>query len=268
MARGASLPTSEESMARGRSDASTPPVGNRTSKADLMLQALGLFAHDFSVEMSIRDVARRLDTNPGTVHRAMSTLVEHEFLTIVGDRYHLGPACEAMAVALQGSEPHLLAQRHLEDLRDKTGETCAVTDLFDGIKVVTAQAESGASLRMTLALGRPLPVAGSVSDRLFLAFEGPGAITLPDPVPEPLRLTEERLAELRATGWDHSEGTIAIGALVVGVAFHSREGRTRVLSVFGPESRMVANGPEYYAGLALETARKLELLARARTGAG
>ncbi|MPZ74234.1 MAG: helix-turn-helix domain-containing protein [Nitriliruptorales bacterium] len=83
----------------GGDDQVLPKV--RHTEAALVCRILAVFSSEYVSELPLRDVARRLDVNPGTIHRAMTTLSNHGLLTFVNDKYHLGPVVESLAI--QGS---------------------------------------------------------------------------------------------------------------------------------------------------------------------
>lgn len=240
--------------AKTATGSSTP---SRRGESVLICNILGVFGSQYREAMPVREIARLLGTNPGSVHRVLVTMEDHRLLVKSPDgSYRLGPVVESLALVLAAQDKNVSIERHLKQLQLATGETASLTEVRDGVKVITHQAECNAELRMTLPVGKPLPVIGTVSDMLFHAFR-PGALSA-DPLPSRLAgLSSRELARLREDGYAISEGTIAPGTLTLGAAVYDGD-EVKVLTVVGPEARMRERGNEFYLDHLLAIARDLQ----------
>ena len=235
----------------------SPAVGRR-GESVLVCQILGAFSNVLSSALPVREISRLVDANPGSVHRALATMVNQRVLLRTADGlYRLGPIVEGMAIAISGEDRFVTINRHVQQLRDATGETASLTELRDGVKIITHQAESNSELRMSLPIGKPLPITGSISDKLFYAYGG--AEVFAGPLPERLTaLSPEDLTLIRDSGYVISEGTIALGTITIGAEV--REGpAVTVLSIVGPDTRMKAQGIDFHVAKLRAAAKDLEI---------
>jgi len=217
----------------------------RVSESAVIAKILGEYSAAYQVTMTPRELSRRLGINPGTVHRALTTMVEGGLLDVADGSYFFGPVLEGIAIAARQRSVETRTAELITRLRDETNETVALTELRAGVKVVVLQAESLEELRTRTPVGRPLPITGTVSDMLFYAHTLEG--TLGENLPAALEdLSAVQLEDLRRTRTCVTSGRAA-GTLAVGCLMEPEpDGILRVISVVGPETRMRQLGAKHY----------------------
>lgn len=245
----------ETSMAQSSIHNRETPRG----EAAVTAAVLATYAELYTDTMKIRELARYLGCNPGAIHRAVAVLTKQQLLTSLPDgSYTFGQKLRDLAIVANSSNPvGKTISRHLEELRDKTGETVSITEFHSGTKIIPYQAESHSQLRMVLPVGKPLPITGSVTDRLFLAVSGPDTF-LPDDRTRLMSQHEAEIPLLKQQRWAVSEGTIIEGGIAIGVILQCAD-QLRVLSIIGPTQRMETRGVDWYVNLAIEQGSRLEM---------
>lgn len=114
--------------------------------------------------LGLIDVARRVDLSPATALRLLRTLESSGYvLRDSGGSYYGGRRLIQVAATFMGSVPlYGLAERHLADLRDETGETAYLGVFGPGDTALYARlAESGQSIRHVSWLGKTVPLDGT-----------------------------------------------------------------------------------------------------------
>ncbi|MFD0690542.1 IclR family transcriptional regulator [Actinomadura fibrosa] len=118
-------------------------------------------------------ISRELGISEAVVHGILQSLASRELLeTAPGTAgYRLGPAALALGVsALRGFNVRNVAAPVLRRLRDETGETTALSGLVGDERVYLDQFESPHEVRMTVEVGRRLPLHAGSPGRVILAF--------------------------------------------------------------------------------------------------
>jgi DNA-binding IclR family transcriptional regulator len=220
------------------------------SSVDKALQVLLLLARD-PAPLGVREIGRRLDMSPPTVHRLLATLVSYDLVQRVEARseYRLGWACLALGRSvLSGTDIAQVAPEVAHRLRDATEETVTAQVRVGDEQVVVVEAEGLHELRRRVGIGRRLPLHAGASGRAILAslssaeiaaylakpLSRVGPNTLTDP--EALR---QRLDEVRKLGYTTSHQESVVGVAAASVPVFGQDGRVAgSLSVSGPEARI------------------------------
>ena len=122
--------------------------------------------------LGVSELARKLGMGKSTVHRALSTLLEHGYVTKTpDDRYRLGLKLHEMGqLVVSGLRLREVAHGPLERLRVECRETVHLA-VLDGADVVFVdQLESAGLARMFNRVGRRVPAHATSSGKCLLAF--------------------------------------------------------------------------------------------------
>ncbi len=216
--------------------------------------------------LGVRDIARRLDLSPATVHRLLGSLRSHGLVVQVGDTraYQLGWAFLDYASAL-------LADVRLADvagpvarnLRDRTQETVTVQIRVGADRVCIQEAEGLHEIRRRVGLGRRVPLHAGASGRAILAFLPVDEIEALLPRYEHLSLTplteidgsrlRVLLDETRASGTavSHGESVDGVSSIATPV-FDAMGSVAGSIAVSGPSARWTAEEMAKHRGDLLE----------------
>lgn len=220
-------------------------------------------------EMSLTELAARVNLNKSTVHRLLTTLEERGFVLRNGDKYRLGyRVWELSANLTQVSDAAQLLLPEMEALRDRLGETVSlyVRDGSDRIRIQAVQ--SNQAIRRVAPVGARLPLFVGASSKVLLAFADPAErdAALRDAFWPPSVDSEacmRQLEEVRRQGYAVSIEEREPGAAAVSVPIFDRSGKlAAALSVSGPVSRMSLQTLEAYAPQLTEAARRMATMLR------
>ncbi|NGM71296.1 IclR family transcriptional regulator [Natronolimnobius sp. AArcel1] len=96
---------------------STPPVKSTETTLEIIEALRSLDGG------RINELADYLDQSPSTVHRHLNTLLKHDYVTKVGDEYHLGMRVLTIAGCVQTRDSaYQLAKLKVDELAEETGE--------------------------------------------------------------------------------------------------------------------------------------------------
>lgn len=106
------------------------------------------------------DLLGRLEQPRGTLHRQISNLIEEDLLTVRSDNsYELGLKLLKLAArAWSGNQFRTIAEPHLKDINDATGETIHLGILNDIEVIYLDKVEGRQSVRMYSQIGNASPV--------------------------------------------------------------------------------------------------------------
>ncbi len=219
--------------------------------------------------LTVADIRRNVPLSRPTLYRLLDTLVAGQMLQVEGEpqRFRLGRTVALLGRSWSESlEVDVLAKPVLEQLRDATGESCALFELRQGRQFCVAEARS----RQALAMSRGV---GELTD----GFHGASGIAILAwlPVAEALRLadrttpshvlpiTKVDLEGAHANGYAVSHGAIFRGAASIAAPVFGRTGDVfGSLGVFGPAARM-----DDHLDKLIELARQAAIDLSARLGA-
>ncbi|HEY2478662.1 MAG TPA: IclR family transcriptional regulator [Solirubrobacterales bacterium] len=210
------------------------------------------------------EIIRRGDVAKGTALRLLETLVDAELLRVdAAGVYQLGPTCAIWgSTFLSNLQLREQAGDILEQLTERTGETCHL-GLPDGTRVLyVARAESPHSIRMVSRTGSTNPLYCTGLGKAILAWSEPSIVEAvitaglepltPATIINPDELRRE-IRRIRRRGYsidnvENEDGVRCVGAPVFDHEGHVAGG----LSVAGPTYRMTSErlrefGPEAVA---------------------
>ena len=195
------------------------------------LRVLEAFSYAEPV-LGVSEIARKLGMGKSSVHRALSTLLEHGYVAkTADDRYRLGLKLHELGqLVVSGLRLHEVAHDPLERLQHETKATVHLA-VMDGTDVVYIdRMESSGSTRIFSRVGRRLPAHVTSSGKCLLAFGQPEAIervikaglsrrvqrTITAP-----RAFRDVLAQVRVDGYavsveENERGMSSVGAPVFG----------------------------------------------------
>ncbi|MFY9953505.1 IclR family transcriptional regulator [Bradyrhizobium sp.] len=211
----------------------------------------------------LRDLARAIDMPTSLAHRYLASLVTSGLAVQnnVTGLYDLGPsAIRIGAAALARVDPLRLASEAMPELVAKTGLTALLNVLGDRGPTIVRWERSYVPFITTLAVGSVLPLTGSASGRVILAFT-PDRIRrklmqLKAPKNEdeaPAKLSE-RFIQIRKRGFDTADSTVVPGLSAVSTPILDLQNEAVAsLTLVGSRSDMVHAGSQAVAAL-LETA--------------
>ncbi|MBC7342491.1 MAG: IclR family transcriptional regulator [Clostridia bacterium] len=193
-----------------------------------------------TTDLTLMEIAERIDLPASTVYRLVSTLAERGYLMRDGatNRYSLGPS-----VALLGSKSfkHLdvrkVALPVMKDLVAKTGESVSLYMAIGGKRVCVERVNSPLRLRRVVEVGEQLPLTRGAAGKVLLAY-------LNDSVRSQVESTEGytvdrgELERIREKGYavshgEREEGVSAVAAPV----FDTTGSAVAALSMSGPSFR-------------------------------
>lgn len=221
-------------------------------------------------EWGVTELAAEVGMPKSTVHRILSALGRHEYLSQdrATGRFRLGLAALDLGARAQGGlELRRVALPVLQRLAAASGETVTVMVPNNGRDraVCVERAETRDGIKLILEVGRQVPLHAGASSKILLAYMTPEEIErviaaglgrlAPRTITSPPALRRD-LAAIRRRGYAQSVEETNAGAAGVAVPIFDRHGTiTAGLSIVGPMTRFTAR-------------RVPRLLALARQGAG
>jgi IclR family transcriptional regulator, KDG regulon repressor len=154
-------------------------MGDQLSTVAKTLRVLESFSYAEPV-LGVSEISRKLGIGKSSVHRALSTLLEHGYVSKTpDDRYRLGLKLHEMGqLVVAGIRLHEVAHSPLERLRADCQETVHLA-VLDGIDVVYLERfESAGLARLLHRVGLRVPAYVTSSGKCMLAFGDPATIEL------------------------------------------------------------------------------------------
>ncbi len=149
-------------------------MGDQLSTVAKTLRVMEAFNYSEPV-LGVSEIARKLGMGKSSVHRALSTLLEHGYVAKTpDDRYRLGLKLHEMGqLVVVGYRLHEVAHAPLERLRAECQETVHLA-VLDGTDVVYIDRfESAGLARMLHRVGLRVPAHVTSSGKCLLAFGEP-----------------------------------------------------------------------------------------------
>ncbi|WP_028544647.1 IclR family transcriptional regulator [Paenibacillus taiwanensis] len=245
--------------------------GKQTVRAvERALDILMCFAGE--KDLSLTEIAARIELNKSTVHRLLATLEERGFILRNNDKFRLGYSIWELAANLtEVDDPAQLLLPEMERLREQLGETVSLY-VRDGNNRIRIQAvQSKQAIRRVATVGARLPLYVGASSKVLLAFadsaereEAVQESTWPASIDRESYL--HQLEEVRQTGYALSVEEREPGAAAVSVPIFDRNHQlTAALSVSGPVSRMSVEMMREYAPQLMAAAQRMQTMMRAIT---
>lgn len=250
-------------MSETNSGRAAQPAGDAvgTEAAGRVADVLLLFT-DGPPALGVSTISRELGLAKAVVHRILRSLQSRE-LVVADPRtrgYRLGPAASALgARALRDCDLRSAALPVLRRLREETRETTTLSELVGDERVYLDQVEGPQEIKMTVEIGRRLPLHAGASSKAILAFlprsrreailtVSPAALTS-ETVRDPRRLRAE-LAAIVRDGVAVSHGERQRGAASVAAPVLGFDGEAvGAVSICGPVDRFGAQQCARYGRL-------------------
>ncbi len=243
----------------------------RAGMLERTLSILALFT-ETRVEWRVTDVAEALNLPVPTTYRIVGTLVAQGLVRPTDGGYRLGSAALDLGRrAAAGFDLGSVVGRELRSLAEKTEETGILSVLDEAARtgVCVDRVDSAQPLRLSLEIGRRMPLHAGAASKVLLAF-GPVAVrdaVLAGPLPRlapgtitsPVALSEE-LAAIRTAGfavsreetnesaWGLSAPILGVGGVLLGS-----------IGMAGPLVRCTPDALETARSSVLASARRAEL---------
>lgn len=219
--------------------------------------------------LGVSEMARKLGMGKSSVHRALSTLLEHGYVTKTSDdRYRLGLKLHELGqLVVSGLRLHEVAREPLERLRVQGHEAVHLA-VLDGLDVVYIDRfESPGTARMFNRLGRRMPAHVTSSGKCLLAFGEPhladavlarGLTRLAPRTITSASLFHEALGRTRADGYAMSVEESQPGVTSVAAPVFGRDGGcVAAVSLVGPAMSMTGEQLQRYLTLVRRCAREI-----------
>ena len=209
---------------------------SESSRAGMLERSLAILAlfTETRVEWRVPEVAAAVGLPVPTTYRIVSSLVTHALLRPTSGGYRLGSAAlDIGRRAAAGFDLGSALGRELRVLAEATQETGLLSVLDEGARtaVCVDRVDSAQPLRLTLEVGRRIPLHAGAASKALLAFAPApvrGAV-LAEPLPRlgPGTITssaalDAELDEIRAVGYavsreETNEGAWGLAAPILGV---------------------------------------------------
>lgn len=222
-------------------------------------------------ELSLSEVARRVEISPAAARRFLRTLETLGYVRSDGKRFALTPRVLELGFSYLSSLslPEIM-QPHLEKLSRAVDESVSAAVLTGSEIVYVARVPTRRIMAVGITIGTRFPAYATSMGRVLLAELPAEELTaiLEDNAPQPLTertlfeppaITAE-LARVRAQGWAIVDGELELGLRSAAVPVRGREGRiAAALNVSTSASRdSLERLRDQHLPLLLETAAAIE----------
>lgn len=184
------------------------------------------------------ELSRKLGLHKSTISRILHVLMRYGFVQQDPKKktFSLGKSAADLGQAVRQSlRGHLvlLAQPHLDRLRDLTGETIALEVLIGDSTILAYKADGPQAVRVSPSLGDRMPVHVAAGAKAILAFSPPEFVDsvlpkeltrfTPNTITDP-KVLKKRLAEFRELGvaFDRCERDIDVSVLAAPIFNHNK----------------------------------------------
>ncbi|MED0677214.1 IclR family transcriptional regulator [Aneurinibacillus thermoaerophilus] len=198
-------------------------------------------------ELTLTEIARKVELNKSTVYRLLGSLENKGFLTrnLDTEKYQLGFRIWQLSANLpQEDDPAKILLPEMIRLRDQVGETISLYVRNENERIRVQAVESNETIRRVAPIGAHLPLSVGASSKVLVAYSSPEVQqkVLADPSwPSSIdkKAYMEQLEEIRKRGYATSYEEREKGAAAVAVPLFSRRGElVAALSVSGPSNRL------------------------------
>ena len=218
--------------------------------ADRVLRILQSFA-PYDRDVSLGDIAERVELPKSSVHRLLVTLIAHGFVERDDStrRYKLGIKLFELGSAaihergLQGS-----AQPALDELSRVTGETCHLAVLSGTEAVYVYKLDGTSSIIMSSRVGGRAPVHATSIGKVLTAWSSPEVMALVRKAPmkastrntiTSFRAFDAELQKVRASGYALDLEEFEMGLRCIAAPVRDQSARViAALGIAGPRSRL------------------------------
>jgi DNA-binding IclR family transcriptional regulator len=205
----------------------------------LAARALKLLSRHKYRSCSLKDIAEKLGASPTTCLRVLRTLEREDFLCFDPEtkRYSLGPYLIPLGNrAAELNDAVARAMREIKRIAAQTGLSTALIQRWDDRLVYIASAEPPTSdVRLSIAVGQPVPLTRGAHGYCFLAFEDEatwlrrlaGERNPQAPTTDPQRQLDA-LREVRRNGYAISHGELTPGFSAIDAPIFDRAGHVEL----------------------------------------
>mgnify|MGYP006074469751 CR=1 FL=1 len=187
-------------------------------------------------EMTLSEVAARIDLNPAAARRSLLTLEELGYVTRNGRRFLLTPKVLRISQAFLSSiGVHEVVQQYLQEVSDVTGDSASLGVLDESEVLYIATVSVKRQFHVAPSTGTRYPAFCSSMGRALLAFASDEVVSRAldgDPLEKLTGATltdpdqvRARLAEVRSTGFSIIHEEVAYGVVSVAVPIFGDDGR-------------------------------------------
>lgn len=215
-------------------------------------------------ELTVSELARRVDLSRPTVYRLLRTLEGARFLVSSGEpqRFRLGPSVAQLANAWSGRHDlGVVAHPMMRKVWEKTGETVALFVPEGSYRLCVAEMPSPQALSFKRGVGYREKLVLGASGRAILAYAGDTAARLKTHaagVTVDLRKYPQELARVKSRGYAVSESELIQGAVAIAAPFFDGSGEVAgSIGIFGPSVRLPAAQIDKFGKLLVREARAL-----------
>jgi IclR family acetate operon transcriptional repressor len=215
------------------------------------VDVLVLFTNSPEPELGVTEIAQAVGLSKAVVHRILSSLRTHDFVTFNEQtrRYALGVGAMHLGLAyMKRIDIRLSARPELEALSAATNETATLSVRNAWQRVYIDQVVPAREVIMSIGIGESIPLHAGASSKTFLAFMSPEDIDEYFATHELASLTQDtvtdvdalraELRQIREQGWARSSAERKGGAASVAAPVLDHLGEpVAVISVCGPLDR-------------------------------
>ncbi len=264
------------------SNAKTLAEGETPGTVQRVLHTIQYFAQ--YRESSLKEMSDALKLPPSTCHRLLDILRREGFIDTVPDKKKYRVGTELIRVCAEiWSQQDLssIAIPFLKQMSGECGESTVLSLYLPAKKMMcyAAKVDSPAALRFEIKLNRPTSIIWGASGLSIAAFLPPGDVDIayanegPSPASGAKLPTrdelEERLIQVRRTGYSITFGEKMLGSTGIGAPVFQRAGVVvGSLLIVYPSARLSDDRRETLARLLCDLAERLSTLIVDRTVEG
>jgi IclR family KDG regulon transcriptional repressor len=233
------------------------------------LQVLNLFSLELP-EVTLSEIAHRLDIGISTAHRIINTLSEQGF--IVKDPFtrnlRLGASILGMGtVVMKNNELCVKAEPYVQKLAKETGESTHLSILKDNSVVYLQKFDSSHPVYLLSHIGRKNPIHATSSGQAIIAFQKKEVIK--NVVREELpsftsqTITNENdflklLTRIQNKGYSVSKEELHEGVSSISAPIQNGSGNVIAsLTIAGPTARIISTRTDFFIKSVLQTAKEI-----------
>ena len=241
----------------------------RASSMTNALRLLNLFTMD-EPELTLNDLAEKLDVGPSTVYRITNTLIHEGFLTKdpSSKNFRLGSLLLSMGHTIISSNS--LCEKSpliLEKLVKDTGETAHLSILEDNKTIYLQKFECLNYVHLLTHVGKKNPVHCTSTGQIMLAFQTEEQVEkvivaglprfTPNTITDPIKF-KERLTLAQKQGYAYNKDEMLNGVSAIAAPVKSPSGKVEFsVSIAGPTSRISPCNVQTLSKLVINAADEL-----------
>ena len=221
--------------------------------------------------LSAQEMSSQLSIPLSTTYKYLDVLLKRGFLSKNPDtkKFFLGLTIFKLGNLVAAKiKPIDVAQRHMKDLANLSGETVTLTIINGWESLCVEKIESPRRIKLSVAMGDTLPLHAGASSKVLLAFQdnafvdamirNVGLVKLTEnTVTDPDRLKNE-LKLIRSQGFAYSDSEVDYGARAAAAPVLDSKGRLAAgIAVAGPRDRINDETAQNLIQSVIESAGKI-----------